>query len=361
MNPNYQKYSVEDFTQDEQFRQWVIQRDPESEAFWTEWLDSHPEASGKVQLARAFLYALEEKNTALSTDELTSITDDIIRQNKQVVRPLWSTPMVRVAASILVILGLGYLFLVHQPASSRLDKLAEISPVLAVNYNEIENTKPEPQDVTLQDGSVVTLYTHSKLRYPKQFTPKLREVYLTGEAFFKITKNPKKPFWVHADQISTQVLGTSFLVKAEGNNAKVEVRSGRVSVYTRKDIRAARRLQQKESVGVVLTANQQVAFIEKEDRLVKSVVEQPIVLQKIERHEYEFEEVPIDKVFKQLEKTYGLTVIYDPVTVKNCFITASFSDESLFERLNLICRISRATYEIVDGQIIIHSVGCDNK
>ncbi|WP_332369143.1 FecR family protein [Spirosoma telluris] len=314
-----------------------------------------------MQLARAFLYALEEKNTALPDDELADIADNIIQQNKQLVRPLWSSPMLRVAASILVVLGLGYLFLVYQPGSSRVDKLAEISPVLAANYNEVENTKPEPQVITLRDGSVVTLYTNSKLRYPRQFTPKQREVYLTGQAFFKITKNPKQPFWVHSDQISTQVLGTSFLVKTEGNNAKVEVRSGRVSVYTRKDIRAARRLKQNESVGVVLTANQQVDFIEKEDRLVKSVVEQPIVLQKIERHEYEFEDVPIDKVFKQLEKTYGLSVIYDPVTVKNCFITATFSDESLFEKLNLICRISRATYEIVDGQIIIHSVGCDNK
>ncbi|QMW05479.1 FecR family protein [Spirosoma foliorum] len=361
MNPDYQKYSVEDFTQDELFRRWVILRDPQSEALWADWLAAHPEASGKVQLARAFLYALEEKNTALPEDELANLTEDIIQQDKQRIRPLWTSPMLRIAASILVVLGLGYLFLVHQPGSSRVDKLAEISPVLAANYSEVENNKAEPQDITLQDGSVVTLYTHSKLRYPKQFLPKLREVYLSGQAFFKITKNPKQPFWVHADQISTQVLGTSFMVKTEGNNAKVEVRSGRVSVYTRKDIRAARRLQQNESVGVVLTANQQVDFIEKEDRLVKSIVAQPIVLQKIESRDYVFEEAPIDRVFNQLEKTYGLPVLYDPVTVKNCFITANLADESLFDKLNLICRISRATYEIVDGQIIIHSAGCDNK
>lgn len=361
MNPDYQNYSVEDFTQDERFRQWVIQRDPQSEAFWAEWLDAHPELSGKVQLARSFLYALEEKNTALSTAELSTITDDIIQREAKSVRPLWSTRLFRIAASILVFLGIGYWFVGHQSASSGLDKLAEISPVLVSDFTEVENSKAVPEQLTLQDGSVVTLYTNSKLRYPKQFAPKMREVYLTGQAFFNVTKNPKQPFWVHADQISTQVLGTSFMVKTQGKNAHVEVHSGRVSVYTRKDIQVARRSQQNESVGVVLTANQQVAFIEKEDRLVKSIVAQPIVLHKIESREYAFEEVPIDRVFRQLEKTYGLSVLYDPVTVKNCFITANLADESLFEKLNLICRISRATYEIVDGQIIIHSAGCDNK
>ena len=360
MNPDYQKYSVEDFTQDEHFRQWVIHRDPQSEAFWSQWLLAHPEASGKVQLARAFLYALEEKNTALPADELMQITTAIIQQNKQQVRPLWSRLAVQIAASILVIAGAGYLFFLHKPAVTELASLDEISTMLTANYKEVENTSQKLQQLTLQDSTHITLYPNSRLRYPNQFTVDLREVYLTGQAFFEVTKNPKKPFWVHADRISTQVLGTSFLVTT-GANAKVEVRSGRVSVYTRKDIRQARQLQKRDSVGVVLTANQQVSFIEKEDRLVKTLVQQTMVLHKMETNEYVFDDVPIARAFKQLEKTYGLAVIYDPVTVKNCFITANLAGESLFEKLNLICRISSSTYEIVDGQIIIHSVGCDNK
>ncbi len=361
MNPDYQKFSVEDFTRDEYFRQWVIHRDPKSEEFWLAWMRTNPETAGKVQLARSFLFALEEKNIALPAQELARMSATIVQQDKQRVRPLWPTRVFAIAASIVVMLGLGYLFLTYRADSEALDKLAEISPVLVSNYNEIENTRSELQDLTLQDGSVITLYPASKVRYPKQFAANRREVYLSGKAFFTITKNPKRPFWVHADRISTQVLGTSFLVSTEGKNAVVEVRSGRVSVYTRKDIRLASQLQRNESVGVVLTANQRVAFIEQEDRLVKSVVQQPIVLQPIEANEYVFDEAPIAQVFKQLETTYGLPVMYDPLTVKNCFITANLSGESLFEKLNLICRISQSTYEIVDGQIIIHSLGCDNR
>lgn len=361
MNPDYQKFNVEDFTRDEHFRQWVIDRDPQSETFWLRWMDAHPDLVGKVQLARSFLYALEEKNVALSDNELIDLTDTIIQQGKHRVRPLWPTRLLAVAASVAVVLGLGYLLLVYQPATETKARLAEISPVLAIDYNELTNSGKAPQALTLQDGSVVTLYPGSTIRYPRQFTPTQREVYLTGKAFFNITKNPKRPFWVHADRISTQVLGTSFLVNAVGRNATVEVRSGRVSVYTRKDIRQARQLQKNESAGVVLTANQQVSFIEDGDRLVKSVVQQPIILQTIEPNAYVFDEAPIAQVFKQLETTYGLSVMYDPLTVNNCFITANLSGESLFEKLNLVCRISRSTYEIVDGQIIIHSLGCDNK
>ncbi len=65
MHPDYQKFSVEDFARDQHFRQWVIHRDPQSEAFWLDWLNAHPALAGKVQLARSFLYALEEKNVAL--------------------------------------------------------------------------------------------------------------------------------------------------------------------------------------------------------------------------------------------------------------------------------------------------------
>ncbi|ARK10508.1 FecR family protein [Fibrella sp. ES10-3-2-2] len=361
MNPDYQKFSVEDFARDEQFRQWVLHRDPQSEAFWQLFLDTHPETAGKVQLARSFLYALEEKNTALPVDELAYLSSTIVQQAPTPVRSHWTGRLLALAASVALVLGLGYLWLTYQAATDAQERLAEISPVLTANYTEVDNTQHVPRKITLQDGSVVTLYPTSKLRYPNQFEASQREVYLSGKAFFSITKNPKRPFWVHADRISTQVLGTSFLVTTQGKNATVEVHSGRVSVYTRKDMRQARKLQKNESVGVVLTANQQVAFIEKEDRLVKSVVQQPIVLQPVQATEYVFDEAPINQVFNQIEKTYGLSVMYDPVTVKSCYITANLSGESLFEKLNLVCRISRSTYEIVDGQIIIHSMGCDNE
>lgn len=89
--------------------------------------------------------------------------------------------------------------------------------------------------VTLADGSVVHLNMASTLSLHKgKFNKDTREVWLDeGEAFFEITKDPKRPFIVHtADGLSTQVLGTSFNIKAysELGEQVISVKTGRVQV-----------------------------------------------------------------------------------------------------------------------------------
>ncbi|GAB3566929.1 FecR family protein [Spirosoma luteolum] len=360
MNPNYQAFTVEEFAQDEQFRQWVLHQNPQSEAFWSAWLLDHPDAAGRIQLARAFLYALEERDLRVSPDELAQLSASIVGAAPPSTRLRWPWPVYLKVASVLLVLGLGLGLTLYWSRPADTARLAEVSPVLLSKGTDVRNDGDTPQRLTLPDGSMVTLDPGSRLRAPKQFAATQREVYLVGQAFFEIRRNPRQPFWVHTDRLSTQVLGTSFRVTTEGEAPRVEVRTGRVSVYTRHDIQLARQYQQKEPVGVVLTANQQVTLMDRESRLVKSVVQQPVLLRPQTPAASDFDEVPIGRVFDQLEAAYGLPILYDPATVQHCYITARFTDESLFDRLNLICRISRASYEIVDGQIIIHSLGCDD-
>ncbi|MEY4538742.1 MAG: hypothetical protein RLZZ306_499 [Bacteroidota bacterium] len=45
--------------------------------------------------------------------------------------------------------------------------------------------------------------------------------------------------------------------------------------------------------------------------------------------------------------------------MEGCFLTANLEEESLYEKLNIISKITHSTYEIVDAQIIIHSKGCN--
>ncbi|WP_138991742.1 FecR family protein [Larkinella sp. C7] len=365
--PDYRNYSVDDLTRDEYFRHWVIDRNAQSGAFWSEWLAENPDCTDKVQVARAFLQALEEKNTALQPAELDQIFNNIVQSNQSSVVPLWQTTVFRVAASLLLFIGLGYLAFTYavksdarRQADTRLSSLENLSPALASDYTETVNESAEPRTFVLHDSSTVVLYPKGTLRYPNRFSATKREVYLSGRAFFSVKKNPKMPFWVYTDQISTQVLGTSFQITTGETNAKVEVRSGRVSVYMRKDVEKEQPARKNESVGMVLTPNQQVVFSTTEKRLVKSVVEQPITLQKVTKEAYIFEEAPVSEVFSLLEKTYGLTFIYDAANLKDCYLTANLAGESLFEKLNLICKITRSSYEMVDGQIVIHSEGCEN-
>lgn len=362
MNPPYRKYRFEDFARDDRFRQWVIDNDPESTLFWEKWLMQNPDCMETVCLAKAFLLALEDKISPLDESELDQVTQAILTTPIQSYVSFWKNNAFSMAASVLLVVGLGFAvytyFNGHRNAPSNLT-----TPVLSERHNkylENINQTAHTQKISLEDGSTITLYPKSNIRYPKIFDATRREVFLSGKAFFDIAKNPQKPFWVYTHHISTQVLGTSFMVDAFANakEAKVEVKTGKVSVYTKKDLEKAQETQQHVMAGVVLTSNQQVAFLETEKRLLKSIVAVPQALVEAPKQEFIFDETPIAEVFDFLEKVYGLSLIYDAKNMETCYLTAHLSDESLFEKLDLICKITHSTYEMVDGQIIIHSRGC---
>ncbi|RZL17937.1 MAG: FecR family protein [Pedobacter sp.] len=68
--------------------------------------------------------------------------------------------------------------------------------------------------ITLPDGTKVWMNAASSLRFPFQFTKQVREVYLTGEAYFEVAKAKEQSFIVHTEYADIQVHGTSFNVNA---------------------------------------------------------------------------------------------------------------------------------------------------
>ncbi|SDD36850.1 FecR family protein [Mucilaginibacter pineti] len=75
--------------------------------------------------------------------------------------------------------------------------------------------------IALSDGTQVWLNSASSMRFPFSFSGKTRDVYLTGEAFFKVAKNAAKPFIVHTNQTDVQVLGTEFNVNTYKSNTTI--------------------------------------------------------------------------------------------------------------------------------------------
>lgn len=91
------------------------------------------------------------------------------------------------------------------------------------------------KQVILPDSSRGWLNAESSLQYPESFEGmKQREVYLKGEGYFEVTKDAKHPFVVRTDALNTQVLGTSFNVKAyTGDDTQVTLLEGSVKVTDR--------------------------------------------------------------------------------------------------------------------------------
>ena len=83
--------------------------------------------------------------------------------------------------------------------------------------------KKKGKAVTLPDGSTVYMNAGARLSYSKQFGRKNREVQLTGEAFFDVTPDKKRPFSISAGNAVIRVLGTSFNVNSSNKENQVEV------------------------------------------------------------------------------------------------------------------------------------------
>src|SRR5690606_5880596 len=107
-----------------------------------------------------------------------------------------------------------------------------------------------------------------------------REVNLTGEAFFEVTKNPDQPFFVYANELIAKVHGTSFSIKAGENEANilVAVKTGKVSVFTRSDVNAAEYKTNKDLTALLLTPNQQATFERDQARLIRSTLNSAVLL-----------------------------------------------------------------------------------
>ncbi|GAB3912428.1 FecR family protein [Larkinella knui] len=357
---NYYQFSTEDLAADDYFKEWVSSPGPETEAFWTEFLREYPERYYQVAEARQLVAGLREIQHQPALTENVDAIWNRIETTLESSRPMpverWLTgPRAwKVAAAVLLILGVAWVGRQH------LRKVDFPAPELAqtrAEWVETLNEASQIMHIQLADGSRVDLQKGGRLRYRKDLAGAQREVYLTGEAFFDVTKNPKKPFVVYANGLVTKVLGTSFRIKApvDAPTVTVDVKTGRVSVYPNQPSR----VHDPESKGMVLMPNQQVVFQREAETLNKQLVERPLpLIPKKDMQRFVFEDASVDRVFTAIERAYGIDIIFDEEVMQYCTLTMSIDSEDLFQKLDVICKVLDARYKLIDAQIVIYSKGC---
>jgi transmembrane sensor len=227
-------------------------------------------------------------------------------------------------------------------------------------FKEQSNTGNAPETIQLEDGSTIIMYPGSKLAFPKHFAASKREVYLEGEAFFSISKNPNRPFFVYNNNIVTQVLGTSFEIRKKNGQVEVAVKTGRVAVYENKEQISLNEVQQKSN-GVIITPNQKVTYYQEERHFVTSIVDKPVPVPKEAKanevaKSFMYNETPLYQVLNDLEKTYELEIVLENDKIKNCLFTGDLTDQNLFNKLEGICLVFNATYEVKGTKILLKAV-----
>lgn len=105
--------------------------------------------------------------------------------------------------------------------------------VEAVAFHTLQTPKAGEYNIVLSDGTKVWLNAYSSLKFPSRFDAKERLVELTGEAYFEVAPNKSKPFKVRSQDQTIEVLGTHFNVSAyQSESTKTTLLEGSVKIYT---------------------------------------------------------------------------------------------------------------------------------
>lgn len=372
----YLTYSLDDFIWDDFFRLWALAPTREISACWEWWLNEYPEKQDIVNAALQAIQQLKVREEDISSQEISLLIQKTLHQIEEKKEDsdsieledysssIWqnTTFWWNLAASVTILVGFGWWVWSNNFQQNRnvvtYEKMVSNTTQKLI---ETSNETNKPLPVELSDGSLVILQKGSRISYMSHFEGQNREVFLSGEAFFEVSKDPSKPFLVYANGLVTKVLGTSFNIKAydDDQEVTVEVNTGKVSVFAQSDPQIKEKASNRELEGVVLTPNQKIIYERNEVRMVKALVERPtIIVANNEKLKFEFEDAPVKQVFEALEKAYSVDIVFDEDLMANCPLTASLTDLHLFEKLDIICKAVEAHYEILDGQIVIYSKGC---
>lgn len=217
-----------------------------------------------------------------------------------------------------------------------------------IAWQQISAGPGKPKTVQLADNSSVTLFPGSAIQVPRNFNQSDRQVKLTGRAFFKITHNAAKPFYVSAQQLITKDLGTSFEINTSetGSENTVTLHTGKASIsYSGKQV-------------AMLNPNQQFHF----DRSTKQFKVIPVnAASTISwlNGELGYDQAPLKSIVYDLEKWYGVHITAATPALLNQKVTISFKDLPVDAVLHMLSESADFTYTVTGKQITIKERGMD--
>jgi transmembrane sensor len=372
---DFRLYDIMDFVMDEDFIRWVQEKRADDEAFWNNWLKSYPQKHLLVAEARRILESIRIEQKTFTPEEidleagrlLQTISGQSLQHRPRATVRRISRQQWMIAAVLAGIIVFGVRYFPPGKAGQYTASAESYSYTkLTSSRSLIEqvNTSDKPISIMLADSSMIELAVNSRISYPRSFdSAGTRDVYLSGEAFFKVTKNPNLPFRVFSNELVTKVLGTSFKVRSFERDSVIQVvvKTGKVSVYSQAKTTVQETSTPDKLSGIILTPNQQLTYRKEGQQFQKVLLEKPsmIVPVAVDRNMV-YEETRVEEVFDQISKAYGINIVYDMELLKDCTVTADLRNESFYDKLDLLCRAIGAGYEVIDGQVVIQSSGCSD-
>jgi transmembrane sensor len=328
----YQHYQFRDFMLDEGFQKWVLE--PESAAvFWPDYLLRYPEKEAEITRARQAVLALHlaggrkersrrpaarpaphpdheqavwlEVSQAIAAPAAARVGRGGLPAGRVI--PMWRQAWPRMAAAGLVLLALGGLFWLRYQ-----------QPPETLAY---QTAFGQVRQVTLPDGSVVTLNANSRLTFARQWEGgQDREVRLAGEAFFAVrpAKAARKFRVLLSGGTRVEVLGTAFTVTNRPHLTRVVLSHGQVRVGL-----AASGQDPAPGSTLLMAPGEVVEVDARRRKLTRSQVAQPAAYAAFVQDKIEFSDSPLSEVARVLQDNYGYKVTFVPASLARKRFTSS--------------------------------------
>lgn len=320
--------TVEDVVADESFLNWYYKESEERIHEWESWLSVNPDQAPLVQEAIEFMDQLSLKKMPVSAEEterqLTAIHKRIDENNTPVVRMRSSRKRWWISAAAAVVLIAASVTYFTWGTSS--------CPSIDTVFGEVRSN-------ALPDGSTMILNANSNATLSTDWEEgKDREVWLNGEAFFKVAKTPQKSrFIVHAGELDVIVTGTQFNVLNRDGKTTVLLTEGSVILRT------------KDGKEMAMKPGD---YVEMDHQLVekKLVKEENVLAWKDNR--LAFDNTPLKEAAQMISYHYGVKITLED-NLGNATLTGIMTNNNLDELLKAIefaldVRVTRAnTGEII--------------
>jgi len=251
----------------------------------------------------------------------------------------WKSQIQRVAAifAIPLLIYSGYVTFKNSTTA----KHQEGKPLLQT----VDSRQGMVTNFELADGTKVWLNSGSSLQFPRSFAEDLRNVKLSGEAFFEVAKDEKKPFRVEAGGLQIDVLGTSFNVTnyAGDKQAEVVLVEGEVNLFTMQG-------NVKQEFGT-LSPGQRAIYREDTRKVISEGVETDKYTAWREGNLI-FRNDNMEEVIKRLSRWFNVEIIVKDPDIKNYGYKASFRNETLTQVLNLLKLSAPIDYQITGNTLM---------
>jgi transmembrane sensor len=221
-----------------------------------------------------------------------------------------------------------------------------------VTYNTLTNPRGSKiVSIYLSDGTKIWLNSESTLRYPVVFKGNERRVELSGEAYFEVAPSfiksgKKRPFYVTANDVTVEVLGTHYNVNnySDEEAIKVTLLEGSVKVGNKEQ-------------SVVLKPGEQASVSQTSQTSQKS---QPIPVQTVDldqvmawkNNTFYFDGENLATIMKQLVRFYNVDVEYEGNIPDKRFGGMISRNKNLNEVLNVL-ELSGIHFRMEDKKIIV--------